>query len=103
YFSPDSKRLVCALNDGTLHVCDVENRLPRLSPPARIRGSLLNGGFFPDSKHLLVLGATPEVWDVASGEKAASFGPGEFAPSQTVLSGDGRRLAVRRRAWALDV
>jgi WD40 repeat protein/serine/threonine protein kinase/tetratricopeptide (TPR) repeat protein len=103
YFSPDSKLLACALGDGTMHVCDVESRRPDLLPPARLQGGLLNGGFLPDGKHLIVAAATPEVWDVATGEKVASFGPGQFVPPQTALSRDGRRLAVRRRHWALDV
>src|SRR5205823_1166461 len=74
-----------------------------LSPPARLRRGLLNGAFFPDGKDLIVGCATPEVWDVVRGEKIASLGPGPFAPSQTVLSRDGRRLAVRRQIRALDV
>src|SRR5207248_1633457 len=70
FFSPDSKRLACSLYDGTLHLWDVENSRPRLSPPARLLGPpILNGAFFPDGNHVQVYGGTAEVWDARTGQK----------------------------------
>src|SRR5262249_19246237 len=75
-FSPDSELLVWV--GLTTYVWDLRKSRPLPSLPAQLVSPMLSLAFLPEGKQAALLGPTltPEVWDVASGQKLFSL-PGE--------------------------
>ncbi len=90
-FSPDSSRLVTALGEGVLSVCDArtgkEDRTIAVG-----KGMILSAGCSPDGKRLVSVGlyGTAKVWDAATGEEILTL-PGDT--SRASYSPDGRIIA----------
>jgi WD40 repeat protein len=102
-FSPDSKLL--AWTEGreqegvTVHLWDLANSQKLPGPPSRSASTLIALSFSPDSKHLVFVNEQCEIekWNLATGQKAASFGSEELRrgnPPRTALSGDGALFAA---------
>jgi WD40 repeat protein len=104
-FSPDGK-LLAAPTGSSVQLWDVDKRrvVAKLEHPFREDSPYVKGVtavvFSPDGKRLasVASNATVQIWDVATGKKAAAFKgfwPAAFSP-------DGKTLAVGLKLWDLS-
>jgi WD40 repeat protein len=114
-FSPDRRALAMELGDGEIDVIELASGKPRLVLNARPRPkpdpdalplpprSFVVGGstepvslaFAPDGRLLAQTGEDDKVhlWDVRTGQEAATFDPGRGHLTAVAFSADGKRLA----------
>jgi WD40 repeat protein len=94
-FSPDGRRLASASGDGEMRLWDVASHQPPATSESR-GGSLKGVVFSPDGRHVAIAGRTIQLWNAASGQRAATLGDRDdaaFAAFGVAFSPDGRRLA----------
>jgi WD40 repeat protein len=112
-FSPGSDLLVWCTG-STAYLWDLKKSRPRPSLPAQLISPMLSLAFRPDGKEAALIGPThtPELWDVAAGQRLFSFPGGEpdgrrhaTIASVIALSTDGTWLAQQGtevKVWDLE-
>jgi WD40 repeat protein len=77
-FSPDGN-LLAWVSHGRLRIWDVRNARPYAFPPLQV-GDIRDLAFYRDGKHLALIkpGSGPEVWNVATRQRAYAATPDDF-------------------------
>jgi WD40 repeat protein len=88
-FSPDSKRIVTAVTDGTVRIWDVGTG-KIAGEPLKCHG-VTHATFSPDGKRILVVAGNIELWDADTGKALGEpFGKAAVAS----FAADGKRIAT---------
>jgi eukaryotic-like serine/threonine-protein kinase len=111
-FSPDGGKLAW-VKAGAVRLWDVATQRALPFPPVKPAGGAPIITFHPDGRHLVLVSSAQEaeVWDVAAGRKAYTFGAGQRPAggqgirTKIALSADGRRFAWQGggvTVWDMD-
>ncbi len=103
-FSPDSRRVLTASDDGTAQVWDAASGKP-LAAPLRHDGDVLSASFSADGRRVVTGSAdrTARIWDAASARPIGTPMRHHAAVLSTAFSPDGRRVLTvaegRAQLW----
>ncbi len=103
-YSPDGRRIVVGLSDGTVHVHDMDAD-QKLAQFVAHPGGVSGVAVLPDGKRLVTAGAdgTACVWDAAAGRLLRTVDPRSGAVAALAVSADGSVLAVLTAGGSVSV